>query len=151
MTKTWHKFNKVSRSLNEFKVKWYMPGWHVPSMINVWTKYGEPRLYGYGETDVFTKIWHKFNQVSSVKMRSRSDYTWLADMYIPWTMCGPSIVSLGCMLWRNWYKHKNLTSLHEKQYLCLAFSVCVCICGMDSSEIYLNWKSIVAYFMRKRQ
>ena len=25
------------------------------SMINVWTKYGEPRLNGYGETDIITK------------------------------------------------------------------------------------------------
>jgi len=24
-------------------------------MINVWTKYGEPRLYGNGETDLITK------------------------------------------------------------------------------------------------
>jgi len=43
---TWHKFSKVSRPLNEVKVKWYMPGWQVPSMI----------------------------------------------------MCGPSMVSLGCMV-----------------------------------------------------
>ena len=28
---------------------------HMPSMINVWTKYGEPRFNGYGETDIITK------------------------------------------------------------------------------------------------
>ena len=27
-------------------------------MINVWTKYGEPRLYGNGETEIITKTWH---------------------------------------------------------------------------------------------
>jgi hypothetical protein len=37
---------------NEVKVMWHMPGWHVSSMINVWTKYTEPRLYGNEEADL---------------------------------------------------------------------------------------------------
>ena len=28
---------------------------HVPSINNVWTKYGEPRLYGNGKTDLIMK------------------------------------------------------------------------------------------------
>ena len=28
------------------------------------------------------------------KVRSRSDDTWLADMYTPWSMCGPIMASL---------------------------------------------------------
>ena len=32
-----------------------MPGQHVPNMINVWTNYGEPRLYGIRETDLIMK------------------------------------------------------------------------------------------------
>jgi hypothetical protein len=34
-------------------------------MINVWTKYGEARLYGNEETDLIMKTWHKFNKVST--------------------------------------------------------------------------------------
>jgi hypothetical protein len=33
-----------------------MPGWHVSSMINVWTKYGELRFYDNGETDLIIVI-----------------------------------------------------------------------------------------------
>jgi len=36
------------------------------TIINVWTKYGEPRLYGNGETDLqalFMKITCKFESV----------------------------------------------------------------------------------------
>ena len=39
-------------------VRWHMSGLHVLSVINVWTKYSEPRLYGNGKTDLITKIWH---------------------------------------------------------------------------------------------
>jgi len=46
---------------NEVKVRWQMPGWH---MINVWTKYGEPRLYENEETDLITKTRRKYNKVS---------------------------------------------------------------------------------------
>ena len=33
----------------------HMPGWHVPSMISVLTKYGEITLYGDGEIDIISK------------------------------------------------------------------------------------------------
>ena len=42
---------------NEVKVKWHMSDWYVPSMINVWSKYNELRLYGNGETGLITKTW----------------------------------------------------------------------------------------------
>ena len=29
---------------------------HLPSIFNVWIKYGEPTLYGNGEIDLITKI-----------------------------------------------------------------------------------------------
>jgi len=29
---------------NEVNVRWQMPNWHVHTMINVRTKFGEPRL-----------------------------------------------------------------------------------------------------------
>jgi hypothetical protein len=34
-------------------------------MINVWTKYGEARLYGNEETDLIMKTWHNLNKVST--------------------------------------------------------------------------------------
>ena len=34
-----------------------MPSWHVSTMINVWTKHGEPRLYGNEETVNNYKNW----------------------------------------------------------------------------------------------
>jgi hypothetical protein len=34
-------------------------------MINVWTKYGQARLYGNEETDLIMKTWHNFNKVST--------------------------------------------------------------------------------------
>jgi len=37
---------------------------HAPSTINVWTKYGEPSMYGNRETDLITRTLHKFNEVS---------------------------------------------------------------------------------------
>jgi hypothetical protein len=32
-----------------------MHGWHIPTMIYEWTKYGVSRLYGNGETDITTR------------------------------------------------------------------------------------------------
>jgi hypothetical protein len=67
---------------------------HVPSTISVWTKYGEPIMYGNRETDLITRIWHKFNEVSR-------PWKWgyllsgdicMADMYPPWAMCGLSCI-----------------------------------------------------------
>jgi hypothetical protein len=52
--KTWHKLKSIDPQ-NEDKVRWHMPGWHVHTMINVWTRYGEPRLYDNGLTDLITK------------------------------------------------------------------------------------------------
>jgi len=43
----------------EVKVRWYVPGLHVPSMIHVLTKYGESMLNGNRETDLITKTRHK--------------------------------------------------------------------------------------------
>ena len=40
---------------NESKVKWHMPSWYVNTMTSVWTKHGEPGLYGNGETDLPVK------------------------------------------------------------------------------------------------
>ena len=31
-----------------------MTGGHVPTIINVWTKYGVHRLYGYGDRNIKT-------------------------------------------------------------------------------------------------
>ena len=42
-----------SRSSETCPADMYPSG--VPSMINVLNKYGEPRLYGNGETDLITK------------------------------------------------------------------------------------------------
>ena len=42
---------------NKVKVRWYMSGWHVHTMINMWTKYGDPMLYGNRETDLITKTY----------------------------------------------------------------------------------------------
>jgi hypothetical protein len=55
------KFNKVSRHEDEVMVRWHMLDWHVPSIFNAWTKDGEHRLYGNGETVLNMKTWHKFN------------------------------------------------------------------------------------------
>jgi hypothetical protein len=41
-----------------------MSGWHVPTMMNVLTKYNQFRLNGNRETDLITKTWGKFNKVS---------------------------------------------------------------------------------------
>ena len=38
-TKMWHKFNKVNRPWKWSRGRVKRLGWHVPSMINVWTKY----------------------------------------------------------------------------------------------------------------
>ena len=48
---------------NEVKVRWYMSGWHVSSMINLWTIYGDPRKRGNVETDLIRKTWHIFKSV----------------------------------------------------------------------------------------
>ena len=40
---------------NEVKVRFHVPGRHVHIMINMWTKYGELKLYGNEETDLITK------------------------------------------------------------------------------------------------
>ena len=53
-------------------------------IINVWTKYGEPRLYGNGETDLqalFMKITCKFDSQQTMKMRSRLGDTYMGNMY----------------------------------------------------------------------
>jgi hypothetical protein len=43
---------------NDVMVRWHMAGWHVHTMISVWTKSGESRLYGNGGTDLIIKSWH---------------------------------------------------------------------------------------------
>jgi len=40
---------------NEAKVTWIYRDVYVPSIVNMWTKYAKPRLYGNGETDFITK------------------------------------------------------------------------------------------------
>jgi hypothetical protein len=62
ITKTYFQQSIDYENKNEVKVRLCqpMPYWLVPSMINVWTKYGKPSLYGNGETDLITKTWHKF-------------------------------------------------------------------------------------------
>jgi hypothetical protein len=40
---------------NEVKVMSSMHGWHIPTMIYEWTKYGVSGLYGNGETDIITR------------------------------------------------------------------------------------------------
>jgi hypothetical protein len=51
-TKTWSKLKKVIKPRNWGQCQVIHP---VPSIINVLTKYGENRLFGYGETDLITK------------------------------------------------------------------------------------------------
>ena len=84
--------NKLMYHETEINLSWHMHEYaHAPSIINVWIKYGYSRLHGNRETKLITKTWrHK-----SMKMRSRSGVTWLADMRTPW--CGPSMMSLDCM------------------------------------------------------
>jgi hypothetical protein len=61
--KTWCKCNKVNRPW-----KWgqgqVTHAWLTCTHYDVWTKHGECRLYGNGETDLITKTWHEFNKVS---------------------------------------------------------------------------------------
>jgi len=38
--------------------------WLTCTHSDVWTKHGEPRLYGSGGSDPIMKTWHKFNKVS---------------------------------------------------------------------------------------
>lgn len=58
-------------------------------------------------------------------MRSMSDDTGLADLY---TMCGPSMVSLGCMVIEKLIKSEHLDIVNttvsslENQHSCLTFS-----------------------------
>jgi hypothetical protein len=40
-------------------------------------------------------------------MRPGSENSCLADMYPLWSMCGPSMVSLGLWHWRNGLNHKT--------------------------------------------
>ena len=57
------KFNDVSKPW-----KWgqgqVTHAWLTCTLHDQWTKWGEPRLYGKGETDLIMKTWHKFNEVS---------------------------------------------------------------------------------------
>ena len=41
------------------KVRWHTSGWHVVSVINVWTKYGELLEYG-----LIMKTWSNFNKLN---------------------------------------------------------------------------------------
>jgi len=63
ITKTSHKFNKVSRPWGQGQV---MRAWLtcITYIINLWTKYVKPMLYVNRETDPITKPWHKFNQIN---------------------------------------------------------------------------------------
>jgi hypothetical protein len=60
--KTWRKVNKDNRPRKRGQRLRHMPSWHLSSMINVWTKYWEPWLFGNRETDLFMKTWHKFSK-----------------------------------------------------------------------------------------
>jgi len=66
LTQSWkHKFNKSVDHGTEVKVRWHMPGWHVPSMVNMWTKYGKLMLYSNEETtDLITKTLYEFYRAS---------------------------------------------------------------------------------------
>ena len=54
---------------NEVKFRRHMPGWHVHTMINMWTKYGETRLYVYWEAGLVTKSSHFLTQSLSWEMQ----------------------------------------------------------------------------------
>ena len=60
---TWKLLTKSVDFENEVKVRWHMSSWHIPTIIKVWTKYGQSRLHGNMETDPILKTWHKMNQV----------------------------------------------------------------------------------------
>ena len=44
---------------NEFRVKWQMSDWEVPSIIIVYTKYGQHSWCGNGETGPIAKNWRR--------------------------------------------------------------------------------------------
>jgi hypothetical protein len=75
-----------------------MLGWHVPTMINVWTKY-EPSLYGNGETDLITKTCSKFKSVDNeneVKVKWHMPIWHVSCMMNVWIKDGePRLYSYG--------------------------------------------------------
>jgi hypothetical protein len=98
ITNTWCKYSKLSRPYKGGYGQVYISGWHVPIMIDVWTKYGEPKLYCNGETGLITKTWCKYSKVSRPYKGGHGQVIYLVDMYQPWSMCGPNMVSLGYMI-----------------------------------------------------
>lgn len=51
-----HAYSKSRYTENEMKLMYNLDKYrHVPSIMNVWTKYGKPRLYDNGDTDLITK------------------------------------------------------------------------------------------------
>ena len=75
-----------------------MSDWYVPSIINVWAKNSEPRLYGNWETDLLLKKKKIFNKVSKPIKRGwyQVTHAWLTSTYHD--QCGPSMVCLGYMV-----------------------------------------------------
>lgn len=92
---------------NEVKVRQYISGWHISSIINVWTKYGEPWVNGNEETDRITKTLRELNEVSIPWEWGQSQVIYF------WLTC---IDQIGCMVLeklnplRHWWKPDvNLT------------------------------------------
>jgi hypothetical protein len=63
----WSKLlTKLVNHENEVKISQdiLVPGFPVPNMIKVWTKYSENRLHNNSETDLITETWCRLNKVS---------------------------------------------------------------------------------------
>jgi len=68
---------------NKVMYRWHMHGWHVCSMINMWTKNGEARSHGNEETVLITKT--KFNKVNIPR---KWDHVWVTHICLTSTLHG---------------------------------------------------------------
>jgi hypothetical protein len=85
----------------------------LPSIINVWTKYGKPRLNGIRKTDLITQNWSKFNKVSRPWKRRQGQATCtctLHDQFMDQTIIVlprmHGIRETGLII-KNWFKLKK--------------------------------------------
>ena len=103
---------------------------HVPSVINLWTKYGESRMHDKEKTDLLMKTWHK----ETMKMRSFPRwFLYLID--VSCTTLG-STFQMGC------------TQQHRNRVLCRADPVGGAPGGRPPPKIGKNmifWRKIVIF------
>jgi hypothetical protein len=81
ITKTWCKFNIVGKlqKWGHGQVTYAQLTYTLHIMINAWTRYSEPRLYGYVETDLITKTWLKFSKSVDCEKKGQGNttHTWM--------------------------------------------------------------------------